>query len=136
MDNYKLEKYKAELQMWLEQYKSGIESGKNAIRMAFLINSGTSLAILTFIGTIFNSNKVFASQLFENLIFFISAILLLGISSGIVYFNHISIVFDKKKTSLWLEIFTIILVASSYVLFAYGVYEIYENIIQQLSNKT
>lgn len=136
MDDYKLEKYKAELQMWLEQYKSGIESGKNAIRMAFLINSGTSLALLTFIGTIFNSNKVFASQLFENLIFFISAILLLGISSGIVYFNHISIVFDKKKTSLWLEIFTIFLVASSYILFAYGIYEIYENIIQQLNNKT
>lgn len=133
MEDLKLEKYKAELQMWIEQYKSGIESGKNAIRMAFLINGGTSLALLTFIGTIFNDdNKIFASQLFGNLIWFIMGIVLLGISSGIVYFNHVAIALNKSKTSLWLEILTILLVASSYGLFLFGGYEIYKIIITQL----
>jgi|SaaInlStandDraft_4_1057021.scaffolds.fasta_scaffold44472_1 hypothetical protein len=99
MEDLKLEKYKAELQMWIEQYKSGIESGKNAIRMAFLINSGTSLALLTFIGTIF---------------------------------NHVAIALNKSKTGLWLEILTIVLVASSYGLFLFGGYEIYKIIITQL----
>jgi hypothetical protein len=133
MEDFKLEKYKAELQMWLEQYKLGIESGKNAIRMAFLINSGTSLVLLTFIGTIFTSNKLFASQLFGSLIWFIIGILLLGISSGIVYFNHVAIALNKSKTGLWLEVFTILLVASSYGLFLFGSYEIYKIILTQLS---
>jgi len=116
----------------LEQYKAGVESGKNAIRMAFLISSGTSLALLTFIGTIFHNEKAFAVQLFGSLLWFIFSILALGISTGIVYLTHVSISFNKYKTSVGLEYLTILLVIASYVLFLLGGYEIYKIIITQL----
>ena len=56
-----LERYKAQLNMWVEQqksqtklwaegFKSVILSGQNALRSALLINGGTAIALLAYIG--------------------------------------------------------------------------------------
>lgn len=128
MDDFELEKYKAQLQIWVEKYKNSIDAGKNAIKMAFLINGGVSLALLTFIGTIFQTNKSLSIELFSSLLYFVVSIFLIGISSGIIYLTHSAINLEKPKTSMILEVITVLLISFSYLLFGYGVYNIYTTI--------
>ena len=57
----RLEEYKTELQVWVEQNKSRdlynvemlrsvLAAGQNALRSAFLMNSGATVALLAFLG--------------------------------------------------------------------------------------
>ena len=63
-----LEKYKAELQVWIEQskgshlsklemFRSVIQAGQNAIRSSFLLNGGATVAMLAFIGKLTDSQQ-------------------------------------------------------------------------------
>ncbi|MBT5324182.1 MAG: hypothetical protein HOL44_05855 [Campylobacteraceae bacterium] len=116
--------------LYLEQYRAGIEAGKNAIKMSFFINGGAILSILTFIGSIFNKERVLAIELFGSLIWFSSAILLVGISSGLVYITHICLGKDKLTYAKYSEITTIVFICISYICFIIGGYNIYAIILE------
>ncbi len=94
-----LEKYKAELQAWVEQqrglytsriemFKSVIVSGQNAIKSAFLLNGGAAIALLAFIGKLTDSNKAVIPEFALALTIFVVGVLSVTITSGFAYFSQ------------------------------------------------
>ena len=91
-----LERYKAQLNMWVEQqksqtklwaegFKSVILSGQNALRSALLINGGTAIALLAYIGRLKIAGLDQASTLAFPLAIFVVGVLVTAINSGITY---------------------------------------------------
>lgn len=90
------EKYRAELQVWverdkaqhvsnLEMFKSIILIGQNALKSAFLMNGGATVALLAFISKLSdqcqNKIPIFAQSLMS----FVLGVLFITLASGITY---------------------------------------------------
>ena len=134
-----LEKYRADLQVWvehhkrnhasdLEMFKSVISSGQNALRTAFLMNGGATVAILAFLGKLSDGNKAKIPIFSESLVMFVIGVLAITMSSGMTYlsqwFYHTSETW-KLKTGFALNIFAIVLGLSSYGFFIWGAIRAY-----------
>jgi hypothetical protein len=132
-----IERYKAELQRWLEEHKnyhahsvemfrSVITAGQSALHTSFLMNGGSSVAMLTFISRLATNtpNKV---QLFaSSLTIFVIGVLVAALATGTTYLSQWFYAKNKacaKKTGLILNIAAILLGIGSYVVFAYGIRE-------------
>lgn len=134
-----LERYRADLQLHIEQnknyhasklemFRSVISSGQNAMRSSFLMNGGAAVAILAFIGHLAGKAPdkivVFAAVLMP----FVLGVLAMTMTSGFTYLSQW--LYDSENTSAqkWgfrLNIFCIALGVSSYGLFMWGMSRAY-----------
>lgn len=134
-----LEKYKAELQLWVEQnkgihssslemFRSVIQSGQNAIRSSFLLNGGAAVAILAFIGKLAELQSEKIPQFAQSLVIFVIGVLIVTITAGCTYLSQWFYTGNaswKIKTGLVLNILAIVLGIVSYIVFILGMCKAY-----------
>ena len=134
-----LEKYKADLQLHIEEnrnyhasqlemFRSVITSGQNAIRSSFLLNGGASVALLALIGHLaqFKPDKVAAFS--GVLLPFVLGVLAMTITSGFTYLSQWLYDAESPKLQKWgfgFNLASIVLGISSYGLFMWGMYRAY-----------
>lgn len=138
-----LEKYRAELQAWieknkeinnsrLEMFRSVITSGQNAIKSSFLLNGGAAFAMLAFIGKLTESQQSLIPDFAYSLIIFVAGVLATSMTSGFTYLSQWFYSGDtplKIRTGFWLNILSILLGFSSYGIFMWGMSSAYTNFI-------
>ena len=139
-----LEKFKADLQVWIEQnkaihesnlemFRSVIQSGQNAIRSAFLLNGGAAVAILAFIGKLTETQAEKIPAFASSLTIFVIGVLVITITSGFTYLSQWFYAGEsswKITTGFWLNISAIVLGLSSYGVFIWGMCEAYTAFIK------
>lgn len=138
-----IERYKADLQNWvetnkhqheqrLEMFRSVIMSGQGSIKSSFLLNGGGAVALLAFIGHLaqFNATKVpiFATGLLP----FAFGVLATAVTSGFTYFSqwlYASQHAKARKAGFVFNIVCIVLGISSYALFTWGLITTYHSFV-------
>lgn len=139
-----LEKYKADLQLHIEQnknyhasqlemFRSVITSGQNAIRTSFLMNGGASVAILAFIGHLAGIKPEQVTSFANVLLPFVIGVLAMTITSGFTYLSQWSYDSPNSKTQKWgfsLNVACIVLGISSYLFFIWGMCRAYTAFLQ------
>jgi hypothetical protein len=123
MDSKEWEIWKTKNIWSIEFYKSGNMAGQAALKSAILINGGAAVALLAFIGGIFNAsqNCEIITQLSNAMFYFVAGVLIGAIATGIVYIGQFVIAYEKFRLSLILNFFSWALVISCYILFLAGV---------------
>ena len=130
----KMERYNAELQLWvnrdqaehashLEMFRSVILAGQNALKTAFLMNGGATVAILAFLGKLSDHRQEKIADFASALVFFVIGVLAITMASGGTYLSQWFYAGSeswKKKTGFWLNILVIIFGLASYGLFIVG----------------
>jgi len=94
-----IERYKAELQKWVEEhknihaqgvemFKSVIQAGQNALRTAFLMNGGASVALLALVGHLSSVAPQRVAALAPSLAVFVGGVLVAALASGVTYLSQ------------------------------------------------
>lgn len=131
-----LEKYKADLQLHIEQnknyhasklemFRSVIAAGQNAIRSSLLMNGGASVALLAFIGHLAQIKPEKVVLFSVALMPFVLGVLAMTITSGFTYLSqwlYDSASATAQKWGFRLNIVCIVLGLSSYALFIWGMW--------------
>lgn len=133
------ELYKAKLQKWIEEHKnthsysvemfrSVITAGQNALRTSFLMNGGSSMAMLAFIGHLATEVPEKVQLFASSLTVFVIGVLIVAIASGTTYLSQW--LYASKNERLIdiggiLNVASIVLGISSYVIYGFGVYKTY-----------
>lgn len=138
-----IEKYKADLQNWietnkldhegrLELFRSVITSGQSAIKSSFLLNGGAAVAMLAFIGHIaqFNPGKVpvFSACLLP----FAYGVLAIAITSGLTYLSQWLYASTRpwaRKVGFGFNMLCILFGFSSYGFFIWGLLDTYRSFV-------
>lgn len=144
IDATQMEKYKAELQLWikqneaaqvssLEMFRTVILSGQNALKTAFLMNGGATVALLAFLGKLSDQHQDKIGIFSSSLIVFIFGVLAITVASGSTYlcqwFYDAGSEPWKQKTGFLLNILAIALGLASYGLFIWGAIRAYKAFI-------
>ena len=131
-----LEKYKADLQLHIEQnknshasqiemFRSVITSGQNAIRSSFLMNGGASVALLAFIGHLAEMKPEMVATFSNVLMPFVLGVLAMTMTSGFTYLSQWLYGSENIAARQWgfkLNIACICLGISSYACFMWGMW--------------
>jgi hypothetical protein len=94
-----IERYKADLQNWIEINKSGqevqlelfrsvIAAGQSAIKSSFLLNGGAAVALLAFIGHLAQFKPIAVAQFSECMLPFTYGVLAITVTSGLTYLSQ------------------------------------------------
>ena len=138
-----IEKYKADLQNWieankhqhqssLEMFRSVIVAGQSAIKSSFLLNGGASVALLAFIAHLAQFDAAKVPVFAECLLYFAFGALAIVITSGLTYLSqwfYASAHAWAMKVGFGLNITCIVLGIASYGLFAWGLFTTYATFI-------
>lgn len=134
-----LENYKANLQNWietnkrnhehqLEMFRSVITSGQSAIKSSFLLNGGSAVALLAFIGHLAEFKPNLVAAFAECLMPFCYGVLVVAITAGSTYLSqwfYASPMAWAKKTGFCINICCILLGLSAYGFFLWGLFATY-----------
>lgn len=143
IDSTQMEKYKAELQLWikqneaaqassLEMFRTVILAGQNALKTAFLMNGGATVALLAFLGKLSDQHQDKIAIFSSSLIVFVVGVLAITVASGSTYLSQWFYAGSeswKQKTGFWLNILAIALGLASYGLFIWGAIRAYKAFI-------
>ena len=140
MEHYKaqtaanLAQYNAERSMDVEMFRSVIAAGQNAMRSATLINGGAGVALLAFIGHLWERDlsPSVVTGLLSSLVFFMGGVLVSAIAAGATYLSQAFYAEDWISTGHTIKYVTIGLVIASYLAFFMGGYEAYSAFVAQL----
>ncbi|MGU9821981.1 hypothetical protein [Pseudomonas sp. LF090] len=116
----------------LEMFKSVIQSGQAAVKTAFLMNGGASVAILAFIGKLTESNKQSIPDFAWTLTLFVTGVFLISVTAGLTYLSQWLYADEsarKQKAGFVLNIGAIIVGLSSYGMFIWGMKAAYRAFI-------
>ncbi|EMP5832775.1 MULTISPECIES: hypothetical protein [Klebsiella] len=136
-----LEMLKIENNFQIESFKAAISIGANACRTFLIMNGGAAIALLAFLGNIWNKNSSTeaASAIATALFLFCGGVVLAGLCSGLSYFSQCffsSSYGGRKKVHLWLgqiiNALACICGGGSIFIFAYGSFSAYQSMIAQL----
>lgn len=138
-----IEKYKADLQNWiegnkythegeLEHFRSVITSGQGAIKSSFLLNGGGAVAMLAFTGHLaqFNAGKV--ADFGACILPFAFGVLAISVTSGLTYLSQWFYASSRPwafKTGFALNVACIVLGLVSYACFSWGLLATYRAFI-------
>lgn len=126
-----LEKVKHTSNAQIEQFKSVIQSGQNAMKTALLINAGAAVSMLTFLTKVMTDKDVVLTHTLSNALgSFVIGVLFAAFSTGTTYLTQYS--FSETKSTKWAYRFnytSIALVLFSYITFATGAYITYSGIL-------
>lgn len=134
-----LEKYKADLQLHIEQnknyyasklemFRSVITSGQNAMRSSFLMNGGAAVALLAFIGHLASIKPESVALFAAVLMPFVLGVLAMTVTSGFTYVSQWLYDSASTKAQSWgfkINVACIVLGISSYVFFMWGMCRAY-----------
>ncbi len=134
-----LEKYKANLQNWinkndfqhrstLEMFRSVITTAQSAIKSSFILNGSAAVALLAFIGHLATIEKSYVATFASSLLPFAYGVLAITVTSGFTYFSQW--LYDSKnksaiKAGFVFNIICIVLGFSSYGFFLWGLFSTY-----------
>ena len=138
-----MEKYKAELQLWikqneaaqassLEMFRSVILAGQSALKTGFWMNGGATVALLAFLGKLSDQHQDKIAVFSSSLIIFVIGVLAISMASGSTYLSqwfYASSESWKQKTGFWLNILAIALGLASYGFFIWGAIRAYKAFI-------
>lgn len=136
-----LEMLKIENNFQIESFKAAISIGANACRTFLIMNGGAAIALLAFLGNIWNKNSSTeaASAIATALFLFCGGVVLAGLCSVLSYFSQCffsSSYGGRKKVHLWLgqiiNALACICGGGSIFIFAYGSFSAYQSMIAQL----
>lgn len=134
-----LEHYKANLQNWvetnkrnhegqLEMFRSVITSGQSAIKSSFLLNGGSAVALLAFIGHLAQVKPALVATFAECLMPFCYGVLAVAVTAGCTYLSQWFYASSKscaRKIGFALNILCIVLGLSAYGFFLWGLFSTY-----------
>jgi len=134
-----IEKYKADLQNWietnkrnhegqLEMFRSVISSGQQAIKSSFLLNGGAAVALLAFIAHLTQTDNAKIPEFGCRLLPFAFGVLAISVTSGCTYLSqwlYASLNLVARKWGFKLNVLCIILGISSYGFFIWGLFSTY-----------
>lgn len=134
-----IERYKADLQNWiesnkltnegkLEMFRSVIASGQNAIKSSFLLNGGASVALLAFIGHLAQFQPAKVAPFSSCLLPFTYGVLAIAVTSGLTYLSqwlYASTHLRARQAGFGFNVLCILLGFASYAFFAWGLYATY-----------
>jgi primosomal replication protein N len=94
-----MEMYKAELQVWakqneaiqaqnVEMFRSVILAGQNALRTAFLMNGGATVALLAFLGKLSDRHQDKIAVFSSAMVIFVAGVFAITIASGVTYLSQ------------------------------------------------
>ena len=136
---FELERYKAKYQKWLngqknfheerlEFLRAAIQTGQAALKAAFFMTGGASIALLAFIGHLAFQRPDKVPLLATTLTLFVVGVLGSAIASGIAYMSqwfYLGEMDGKGNIGRQLNIAAIITGGAVYILFAVGIYTAY-----------
>ena len=75
-EQWKLEN-QANLTIWAEQFKAAVSAGENALKSVILINGGAAIALLAFVGSIWDksANDIDVNKLLISMVIFVAGTL-------------------------------------------------------------
>ena len=134
-ESINIELYKAQLQNWVEKHKNShaysvemfrsvINAGQNALRTSFLMNGGSAVAMLAFIGHLATTAPEKVTLFSSSLAIFVVGVLIAAVASGATYLCQWFYAGGKswaETTGFVLNIAAILLGIGSYVIFGYGI---------------
>jgi hypothetical protein len=126
--------YEAQQLHSVEMLRSVIAYGLAALKSSMLINGGAAVAMLAFIGKIWEKSiSVEAVNLLTNSIAFFSfGVLLAAIGSAGSYFTQYCYSESHHKIGMTFHALTVVMVIGAYVLFGLGSYEAYQAFVNNL----
>lgn len=107
----------------IEFNRFAVESGRFALKSAMLVNGGAAVAMLAFIGSLWQTEgvKAVALPLATAVWLFAAGVLATATASGIAYLTQYSFVHRWNVAEYLFNAFSILLVLGAYALFAFGV---------------
>jgi hypothetical protein len=126
-----IENYKAQISYDIEMVKSVKEAGQTALKTSFLINAGAAVALLAFIGNIWNKTQaaIVIKALANSLGIFSVGVLFVAIATGITYLTYNFYALKWNKTGAMVNIVSILCVIMSYITFIFGIIYMYKAFI-------
>jgi hypothetical protein len=123
-----LAQYKASIDTLLEISRTTNQAGQSALKSAILINGGGAVALLAFLGHIWNSHPSYpiVSGLSCSLIVFAFGVLIAAMAAGTTYLSLFSWGNEYKRTGILFNFISILLVIISLILFVTGCYLSYK----------
>lgn len=116
-----------------EGFRSVNIAGQAAIKSAILINGGAAIALLAFIGSIYNASQSteVATQLTYSMRLFIIGVSSGAIASGTTYISQLFYATEYKRLAHVLNGISWLLVTSCYVLFVLGALGTHETFLSR-----
>ncbi len=106
----------------VEMFKSVITTGQAALKSSMIINGGAAAALLAFTGKIWNEGSTVqvTNALTHSILWFCSGLLIASFAAGTTYLSQFSYAKDWDKVGGVVNIFTVLAVLASYVMFGFG----------------
>jgi len=119
----------------IELFKSVIEAGREALNALILINGGAVVALLGFLGATISKGlpAELGLHLTPSILSFGAGVLAGSLSLAVRYVTQFCYGHGRIKIGNALNLASISLAGSGYILFAYGIYTAYEAFVTQFS---
>jgi hypothetical protein len=138
-----VERYKAQLQVWVEDrknlhvsnvemFRSVIAAGQNAIRSAFILNGGAAVAMLAFIGHLVSVNISKIPIFADSILPFTAGVLGASVAAGFTYLSQWCYANETPNTvkiGNVIRVVCILLVLGAYGCFVLGMYSVYQAVL-------
>ncbi len=118
----KFAQYDSENKWSLELFRSVILAGQTALKSAILINGGAAVALLAFIGSVWDktTNPNVIKKLLISMVLFVLGVLAGGIASSLTYLIQLLYLNQKHKLATFLNVTSSVLITISYITFVIG----------------
>jgi len=129
-----LAQYDAENARHLEMFKSVITAGQSALKSALLINGGAAVAMLAFVGSVWEESLALCTVIYLLVAMglFVVGVLLGAIASGLTYLAQRAYAQEREKAGNRLNVAIITCVVVAYALFLLGSFVASIAILKQL----
>ncbi|MEZ9923683.1 hypothetical protein AB4365_06470 [Vibrio breoganii] len=109
----------------LEMFKSVIATGQAALKASMVVNGGAAVALLAFMGKIWNStiDANIAYSLSASMKIFCIGVVLGAFATGTTYLSQTLHSLEHSKSANSLNLITVLSVLASYALFIYGAFK-------------
>ena len=119
-----LEQYKENRAEWRELFKAVISNGQAAIKMLATINGGAALALLAFIGKVWEPNfseSILGHNITISLLLLCIGLGITALTQGFAYIGQHCFTYHKSSLGTKIQIATIIMGLSSLIIFFVGI---------------
>src|SRR3546814_644754 len=109
-------------------FRSVISSGQSALKSSILINGGATVALLAFVGTVWNDPQSAPTlgPLVSVLVLFAVGVLLSAMAHGTTYLSQYFYSMVGERTGAAFHILTVALVLGAYSTFGWATFSIYD----------
>ncbi len=129
--------YQSEQKQALELFRSVVTYGSAAMKSALLINGGAAVALLAFIGNIWEKETApeAVKALTLGIAMFSTGVLAAAVANAMSYFTQYCYSDPFPRAAVVFHTLTVLFVVTSFVLFGYGAYESYSAFAKHLARQ-